>query len=559
MSDEDSDSSGSSLAPPSPSMSPVLSIVRSHLSEPQSFLSPAEYTYKHCIDALRNTFNLAVSLHSNSSTSSLAQLYTQGFDQEQIWQQLELWNLPTCQHLVCDVQQLLTADIQIIPTNDRNSDATASPNNSGVGDVDELSGDGSNAERDSQTDSNAEQSQIGSNTEEPGISHSDKFLNPDLMEKFLQREEKRFYEDGSDNSSAGESEEIAEPDAAGLKYKDFFQDTATVDMPQSNYSRVRDKMQSRIAQLEQDNVAEKSWEMSGEVRSSSRPDNSLLEEYMEHQSQPVGPLITQDTTEAVEEMISRRARDELWDDPVRREKPQEKRYNYSVPKQVEIQKSKLGLAEVYEQEYLKSDPGSAVQRSEEQAIEEEVKKMMKDLFAKLDALSNFRYTPKPFKYEPIVITNVPAVRVEEVLPSATSASDRLAPEEVAAPSRHAPVSEIERSREDRKRSRRQKKRAMSHKMVLRAQKLVNKSNPGMGNRYSKRKLMEALTDAKKMQGQREQLIRDERERKRDKSFRSSKSFFSKLEEQARNEIKHRSVMKRDKLKKLPSAAALKLS
>ena len=548
MSDEDSDSSGPSLSPPSLSLSPVLSIVRSHLSDPRSFLSPSEYAYQHCIEALRNTFNLAISIHTNSSnSSSLPQLYTEGFDQEQIWQQLELWNLSNCQHLASDVQQLLTADIQILPTNeDRNSDTVASPDNSGV---DELSGDESTGKQDSQIDSS---------TEEPGITNSDTFLNPVQMEKFLQREEKRFYaEGGSDSSSAGESEETGQ-DAAGLKYKDFFEDKSA-DKPQSNYSRARDKMQTRIALLERDNVAEKSWDMSGEVRSTSRPDNSLLEGYMEHQSVPLKPLITQDTTEAIEEMICRRARDELWDDPVRREKPKEKRYNYSVPKQVETQKSQLGLAEVYEQEFQKKSDGSAVQRSEEQGIEEEVKKMMSDLFAKLDALSNFRYTPKAFKYEPIVITNVPAVRVEEVLPSAISESARLAPEEVSAPSRHAPVSAVEKSREDRRQSRRQKKRAMSRKMVLRAQKLVDKSTPGMGTRYSKRKLMEALGEAKKMQGQRDQLISDERARKKDKSFRSSKSFFSKLEEEARSEIKHKSVKKRDKPKVLPNVAALKFS
>ena len=551
MSDEDSDSSVPSVPPLSPSLSlsPVISLVSSHLSQPQTFLSPSELVYQQCIDALRNTYNLAISLHNknnnNNSTNSLPQLYTEGFDQEQIWQQLELWNVPRCQQLVSDVQHLLSADIQIIPTNEDNR--IVSPDNNGI-EGDTL--------RDSQIDTNSEQeSQIDSSTEEPGITNSD---DPGLMEEFLQREEKRFYaEEGSEVSSAGESEEAPEQDAAGLMYKDFFEDK---EKPQTNYSRVREKMQSRIEQLEQENVAEKSWEMSGEVRSSSRPDNSLLEGYMEHQSEPVRRLITQDTTEAIEEMISRRARDELWDDPVRCEKPKEKRYNYSVPKQVDTQKSQLGLAEVYEQEYLKKpDSGSAVQRSEEQAIEGDINKMMNELFTKLDALSNFRYTPKPFKYEPIAIANVPAVRVEEVLPSAISEATRLAPEEVSAPSRHAPVSAVEMSREDRRRSRRQTKRAMSRKMVLRAQKLVDKTNPGLGNSYSKRKLMEALTEAKKVQGERDQLVSDERARKKDNSLRSSKSFFSKLQEEARNEIKHKSVQRRDKLKQLPSVAALKFS
>ena len=303
-------------------------------------------------------------------------------------------------------------------------------------------------------------------------------------------------------------------------------------------------------------MAEKRWEMSGEASSKSRPDNSLLEGYMKHQSYPSVPRITEEATGELEDLIRRRARDELWDDPIRREKPQEKRYNYSVPKQVDTQKSQLGLAEVYEQEFLKQTAASStVLRTEEQTMEDGIKIMMKEVFTKLDALSNFRYTPKPFKYEPIVIKNVPAVSVEEVIPTAMSTSTRLAPEEIAAPSR-AVVSEIERTQEDRKRQRRHKKRTMSRKMVLRAQKIVNKTKPGMGNSYSKRKLLEALTEAKHMQGDREQLIHDERARRRDKSFKSSRTFFSKLEKEAKNDIERKSDKKRVKNKL--SATAIKL-
>ncbi|KAI6661717.1 hypothetical protein LOD99_9904 [Oopsacas minuta] len=230
---------------------------------------------------------------------------------------------------------------------------------------------------------------------------------------------------------------------------------------------------------------------------------------MDHQAYPSTALISHEDTELLEDMICRRTRKELWDDPVRREKPQEKRYKYSVPKQIETQKSQLGLAEVYEQEFMKkTDPGSTALRTEEQVIEDEIKNMMKEVFTKLDALSNFRYTPKPFKYEPIVITNVPAIRVEEVLPSVSSASTRLAPEEISTPSSQV-ISHIERTSEDKRKYRRHKKHAMSRKMVLRAQKLVNKTNPGLGNSYSKRKLIQVLSDAKHMQGQREQLIHDE--------------------------------------------------
>lgn len=551
MSDSDSDNSTPSLPPTLTPLSLVPTTVISHLSSPRSFLSPSDVTYKHCITALRDTLNVALSLHANSDTKFLPRLYTEGFDQEQIWQQLELWNVPIFQNLSADVQQLLTADIQMLQENGENISVTGSSNHSQNADED----------LEQMNSSNSENAHSDSDSNEPGIDNTPEDLN--LMEEFLQQEEKSNHgEEGSVQSSEGESEDIPDQDvseAAGLKYKDFFQDKAT-DKPtsshKSNYTREKEKLQSRIEELERDNMAEKRWEMSGEASSKSRPDNSLLEGYMKHQSYPSVPRITEEATGELEDLIRRRARDELWDDPIRREKPQEKRYNYSVPKQVDTQKSQLGLAEVYEQEFLKQTAASStVLRTEEQTMEDEIKIMMKEVFTKLDALSNFRYTPKPFKYEPIVIKNVPAVSVEEVIPTAMSTSTRLAPEEIAAPSR-AVVSEIERTQEDRKRQRRHKKRTMSRKMVLRAQKIVNKTKPGMGNSYSKRKLLEALTEAKHMQGDREQLIHDERARRRDNSFKSSRTFFSKLEKEAKNDIERKSDKKRVKNKL--SATAIKL-
>ena len=542
MSAEDSDTSESPQSPSS--LSHVSSIFHSHLSQPESFLSPSPSTYTHCVTALRTLHNLALSLHPTPHT--LSHLYTEGFDQEQIWQQLELWNAGVCDNLQNDIEQLLTADIKL----------SESPQleNTANGDVSESS------EGDKELESDEES---GGEAKNLGVANSDsnRFFNPELMEKFLVSEEKKFYqEDRPAESSEGDTPDLSEGEeavAADMKYEDYFVDEekGAASDKKSSYTQLKEKLQTRIQLLEEDNVAQKDWKLGGEVRSKSRPENSLLEEYMEHQSHPPAPLITNETTESLEEMIRRRVRDELWDDPVRREKPSEKSYNRqtgarrSDREQVEGEARK-GLAEVYEEEYQRrADPGAAVQRGEEKGMEEEIKKMMKDLFSKLDALSNFRYTPSPYKHEPIVITNTPAVCVEEVLPSAMSEAMRMAPEEIVPPSRHAPASEIERTKEDKKRSRRQKKRALSRSMVLRAQKLVNRSNPGLGNTYSKRKLMDALRDAKQMQGQRDKLLSDEKKGKGGKSFRSSKAFFAQLESQAKSAGKSDKSDKRDRRKK----------
>lgn len=47
-------------------------------------------------------------------------------------------------------------------------------------------------------------------------------------------------------------------------------------VPETNYSRKKRLLQEQIALLEENAIGTKSWEVSGEVKSSQRPENSLL-------------------------------------------------------------------------------------------------------------------------------------------------------------------------------------------------------------------------------------------------------------------------------------------
>ena len=76
-------------------------------------------------------------------------------------------------------------------------------------------------------------------------------------------------------------------------------------------------------------------------------------------------------------------------------KPKEAPYNYRVVQPLNQEKSQLSLAQVYEEDYLKQTAKEGEVEEKEDERHAEIKKLMDKLFLKLDALSNFRYTPKP--------------------------------------------------------------------------------------------------------------------------------------------------------------------
>ena len=129
---------------------------------------------------------------------------------------------------------------------------------------------------------------------------------------------------------------------------------------------------------------------------------------------------------------------EDWDDVIPRALPDvgSRRGEDEAP-EVSQEKSKLGLGELYEREYLKKVKGLDVEAEEKKSSEDKVRDEMKGLFAdlcsKLDALSNYHFAPRPVAEEATVraVANAaPAISAEEVLPLHVSDARGTAPEEI---------------------------------------------------------------------------------------------------------------------------------
>ncbi|ORZ29617.1 Mpp10 protein-domain-containing protein [Catenaria anguillulae PL171] len=199
----------------------------------------------------------------------------------------------------------------------------------------------------------------------------------------------------------------------------------------SSFEKQSEEMARQIEQLEFESIQAKKWILQGEVTSVARPVNSLLEEDIEFDTvkKPV-PIVSEEFTMSLEDRIKERIVKQEFDDVERKVKLDAPVYR--PREEISDEKSKQSLAEVYEQEYIKSitqnRSSAVVEALTEQHKEIEV--LERQLFYQLDALSNFFFTPKPVIPEASVKSDVAAITLEEAIPAHVSDAASLAPEEV---------------------------------------------------------------------------------------------------------------------------------
>ncbi|KAH7961263.1 hypothetical protein HPB52_006393 [Rhipicephalus sanguineus] len=168
----------------------------------------------------------------------------------------------------------------------------------------------------------------------------------------------------------------------------------------------------------------------------------------------------------------------------------------------------------------------------------EIRTAMRDLFTKLDALSNFHMMPKPVSAEVKVVSNLPSLSVEEVTPVGVSDASLLAPQEVKTKPKGELVSKGERTRTQ-KRERRLKK-------ALQKRRAAKANNKAGKVTEEKRKVIKATNTelAKPVKGAKSakgaKAVKGKSDKWAEKSLSSSKKFFERLQDQ----VTHTTVQKK---------------
>lgn len=293
--------------------------------------------------------------------------------------------------------------------------------------------------------------------------------------------------DSSSESESGSNESDVDSDGQHLSKHEQFQRA----------------MKAKIRELEAENMKSRGWALNGEVRAQMRPKDSLMDAELEYQrSTKTAPVITPEVTASLEDLIKQRIKDELWDDVERKLPNAHLSGKKKELADVSTEKSKVGLGQIYAQEFEQRFLGAAAPGEEAaRKQEEEIVVLWKKLNYKLDALSNFHYTPKPKVKEMEIRSNVSAIQMEEVIPMGVSNAAAVAPEEVQMKQKGRKgvlVGTEERSAEERQRVRRASKaaRRKRRRAKLVDERAVARANPGMGNKYERKKAMEELSRAR---------------------------------------------------------------
>ncbi|KAG5318748.1 MPP10 protein, partial [Pseudoatta argentina] len=553
-----------------------------------------------------------------SYTNALPELVIEGFDEEQIWQQLELQNESEIAHIFSDISVLSEGKKLTIPVSSRKPEPIQIENDNLAQEAEGIPDEKESEDEDVEIKNNSKRKY-----KKKSSVVDDKFFKLQELNEYLTKEERKEKQGkdntGSDDESLDLFNEVFEEEDGDniekyIKYADFF-DSPESENEQVNKSQKSDyndsikdsegegseeeemdldeedeedqtvkkvrfnltndsdetdslenkmnlnkkdkeenmeedieskstlearqeRLSMRIKELEDEAVSEKPWQLKGEVSGSNRPQNSLLEEFLvvDVNRRPA-PVITEETTLKLEDIIKQRIKDKAWDDVEKKFKPVETPLEYKKKLILNQEKNKESLSQIYEKEYLRQkqtlDPENDEKKEEAPQLHNEIRQMMRSLISKLDALSNYHYTPKMAKPEIKIISNVPAINMEEVAPVTATDATLLAPEEIKTKERGDLIGKSERTKTDMKRERRRKKSMQRAKQqAIEKKDKLRALQPGIAKKYKDKKEKAALV--KKITKDRNVTKLNETTHKVAKS---STAFFTQLQNQVKSKIK----------------------
>lgn len=256
--------------------------------------------------------------------------------------------------------------------------------------------------------------------------------------------ETKEEEEEEEEEEEGDFSEGEIDNAMGSAMLDLFADevdneevSSKNEKTMSSFEKQQQQIQAEIAKLEAELVADKKWTMKGEVGSKDRPQDSLLDDpesanmAFDRTSKPV-PIVTQESTEALEDLIRRRIREEQFDEVPKRLVADVARFHNKQKFELSEQKSSKSLSEMYEDQYKNVDTEKEV--SEEiQKQHDEITELFTKVSHRLDALCSAHFIPKPHQFKTIEIKvsdNAASINMEDAQPLHVSSESTLAPQEI---------------------------------------------------------------------------------------------------------------------------------
>ena len=172
---------------------------------------------------------------------------------------------------------------------------------------------------------------------------------------------------------------------------------------------------TQIKEIEEKMISgKKEWSTKGEVLGRERPKDSLLTKAMDFEvGLKAPPIPDREYTDKLELMIKQRIKDDLFDDPIKKQIIDLNENKKANNNELNFDKSKKGLGEIYEEKYL----GNEKTEGKTDEIKKECDDLCNKLFDIFKQMTNGSATPygiKGKKEDEINITNMPAIQIEEI-------------------------------------------------------------------------------------------------------------------------------------------------